>query len=373
MCVAVFPQSKIVNCSRTATRRKIMAKHFWAVISLSVIAFGTFASAQNELVISEYIEGSSNNKAIELCNPSSSDVNLSTESYVLQVYANGASTPFSTIALTGTVPAGGSFVLANPSAASGILTKADQTSGSVTFNGDDAVVLRKGGATGTVADSYGQVGVQTDFGTNKTYRKKSCGIRDVVTTDAFDRTVQYDEFAVDTFDGLKSCPSGCGQSSAAPTGLQSSIPTPAPTASPTSGAFLTIQPTRSPTSLPTIQPTASPTAPPTRLPNIQPTKSPTSLRPTARPTRVPTLRPPAEPTRAPTLQPTAEPTRVTTRQPTAKPNRLPSKGPTRAPTKRPTRAPTKRPTRAPSKRPTRAPTKRTTRAPTKRPTRAPAP
>ena len=210
-----------------------MAKHFWAVISLSVIAFGTFASAQNELVISEYIEGSSNNKAIELCNPSSSDVNLSTESYVLQVYANGASTPFSTIALTGTVPAGGSFVLANPSAASGILTKADQTSGSVTFNGDDAVVLRKGGATGTVADSYGQVGVQTDFGTNKTYRKKSCGIRDVVTTDAFDRTVQYDEFAVDTFDGLKSCPSGCGQSTLGPAGPQTSFPTQAPTASPT--------------------------------------------------------------------------------------------------------------------------------------------
>ena len=191
-----------------------------------------------DLVISEYIEGSSNNKAIELCNPSSSDVNLSTESYVLQVYANGASTPFSTIALTGTVPAGGSFVLANPSAASGILTKADQTSGSVTFNGDDAVVLRKGGATGTVADSYGQVGVRVDYGTDKTYRKKSCGIRDVVTTDAFDRTVQYDEFAVDTFDGLKSCPSCCGQSSAAPTGLQSSIPTPSPTASPTTGGVV---------------------------------------------------------------------------------------------------------------------------------------
>ncbi|KAI2503951.1 Cellulose binding domain [Fragilaria crotonensis] len=216
-------------------------------------------AAGSDLAISEYIEGTSNNKVIELCNPSSSTVDLLTDGYLLQIYFNGAITPLYTIALTGTVPAGGSFVIANNAAAAGILSNADQTSDSLAFNGNDAVVLRKGGADGTVVDSFGQVGVDADFGTDKTYRKKSCGIRDVVTTDVFDSTVQYDEFVVDTFDGLKSCPSGCGT-----------------------------QPTASPTAQPTASPTASPTAHPTRLPTKQPSRSPTT-----------------QPTRAPTAQPTS--------------------------------------------------------------------
>ena len=157
---------------------------------------------------------------------------------MLQVYSNNATSPTSSITLNGTVAAGGSFVIANSAAAAGILSNAYQTSGSVNFNGDDAVVLRKGGVTGTVVDSYGQVGARYDFGTDKTYRKKSCGMRDVVTTDAFNRTVQYDEFVVDTFDGLKSCPSGCSQSTSAPTGPQSPVPTQAPTASPTTGGVV---------------------------------------------------------------------------------------------------------------------------------------
>ena len=166
-----------------------MTNHFWAVIYLSAITLCTFASAANELVISEYIEGSSNNKAIELCNPLLTAVNFATDPYVLQVYSNGATSP-TTITLIGTVQGGGSFVIANPSAASGITSKADQTSGSISFNGDDAVVLRKGGASGTVVDSFGQVGVVANFGTDKTYRKKSCGLRDIVTTDTFDRPIR---------------------------------------------------------------------------------------------------------------------------------------------------------------------------------------
>ncbi|KAI2489370.1 Lamin Tail Domain [Fragilaria crotonensis] len=135
-----------------------MANHFRAVIYLVGIAFGTFASAANELVISEYIEGTSNNKAIELCNPSSSAVNLATDNYVLFISFNGG-TSTSTIPLSGTVPAGGSFVIANNQASTNILSKANQTSSSLSFNGDDAIVL-KVGAAGTVVDSYGQVGVR---------------------------------------------------------------------------------------------------------------------------------------------------------------------------------------------------------------------
>ncbi|KAI2490254.1 Cellulose binding domain [Fragilaria crotonensis] len=265
-----------------------MANHYRAVIYLVGIAFGTFASAANELVISEYIEGTSNNKAIELCNPSSSAVNLATDNYVLFISFNGG-TSTSTIPLSGTVPAGGSFVIANNQASTNILSKANQTSSSLSFNGDDAIVL-KVGAAGTVVDSFGQVGVRVDFGTDKTYRKKSCGIRDVVTTDAFNRTVQYDEFAVDTFDGLNSCPSGCGQ---------------------------TVSPIGQPTASPTIQPTASNTASPT-LPLSQPTASPTAT-PTSSPTGKPTVSPTASPTASSTAPQTTPPTGSPSASPTAPP------------------------------------------------------
>ena len=73
------------------------------------------------------------------------------------MYSNSATTAASSIALTESDQAGRSFVLAHPSAATGNLSKADQNSTSLIFNGDDAVILRKGSAIGTVADSYGQV------------------------------------------------------------------------------------------------------------------------------------------------------------------------------------------------------------------------
>jgi predicted extracellular nuclease len=96
------------------------------------------------LFISEYIEGSSYNKAIEIYNGTGTQVNLKTENYALEIYFNGSSSPGQTVFLEGTIAPGDVFVLANPSADPAILAQADQTSGGVSFNGDDAVVLRKG-------------------------------------------------------------------------------------------------------------------------------------------------------------------------------------------------------------------------------------
>ena len=47
-------------------------------------------------------------------------------------------------------------MLANPSASSEILAKANRTSGNLVFNGDDALVLYRGSE---IIDSFGQVGV----------------------------------------------------------------------------------------------------------------------------------------------------------------------------------------------------------------------
>ena len=72
-----------------------------------------------------------------------------------------------TINLTGTVADSDVFVLAQASANATILAQADQTNGAGWFNGDDAVVLRKGT---TVVDVIGQIGVDpgTEWGTGLT-------------------------------------------------------------------------------------------------------------------------------------------------------------------------------------------------------------
>jgi hypothetical protein len=71
------------------------------------------ASAQNtcnELFISEYVEGWSNNKALEIYNPTNSPINLS--GYFVSRYSNGATTATvaNSVQLSGTVPAKGVYV-----------------------------------------------------------------------------------------------------------------------------------------------------------------------------------------------------------------------------------------------------------------------
>lgn len=97
----------------------------------------------NDLMISEYIEGSSNNKYLEIFNGTGSAVDLS--SYSLELYANNALTANSTLALSGSLPHGSTKVIANSSA---VIFSGEKTISSVTqFNGDDAVVLKHGSDT----------------------------------------------------------------------------------------------------------------------------------------------------------------------------------------------------------------------------------
>ena len=170
--------------------------------------------ATTELFFSEYIEGSSNNKALEIFNGTGGAVNLGTAGYNVQMFFNGSATAGLTINLTGTVADGDVFVLAQASANATILAQADQTNGAGWFNGDDAVVLRKGTA---VIDSIGQTGFDpgTEWGAglistaDNTLRRK-CAIMtgDPDGSNAFDPSGEWDGFAVDTFGGLGSL--NCG-------------------------------------------------------------------------------------------------------------------------------------------------------------------
>lgn len=166
-----------------------------------------------DIYFSEYIEGSSNNKALELYN--SGDVAVSLTGYKVETYSNGAVTTGFTINLTGTIAAKGVFVVAPTNANAIILGKANQTAGSAWFNGDDAIVLKNNG--GVVIDSFGQIGFDpgTEWGSglastmdNTLRRKTGVTTGDTNTADAFDPSAQWDGFATDSFDDLGQYGSG---------------------------------------------------------------------------------------------------------------------------------------------------------------------
>ncbi len=119
-------------------------------------------SACSELFFSEYIEGSSSNKAFEIYNPTNQTIDLS--SYAVYLYKNGGSTPYDTLALTGMLAYDSVYVAASPSADSvGIRIKSDTLHSVCFFNGDDALALFNGN---TMVDVIGVIG--TDPGSSWT-------------------------------------------------------------------------------------------------------------------------------------------------------------------------------------------------------------
>jgi len=162
--------------------------------------------ASADLYFSEYVEGSSNNKALEIYNSSNTAVNLG--NYKVEMYFNGSNSAGLTIPLSGSIPAQGVFVLAHGSANATILATANQTNSAGWYNGDDAVVLKNGS---TIIDSIGQVGIDpgTEWGTgltstadNTLRRKTSITTGDINVGNAFDPSSEWEGYAQDTFDHL---------------------------------------------------------------------------------------------------------------------------------------------------------------------------
>ncbi|MEO0845162.1 MAG: lamin tail domain-containing protein [Cyanobacteria bacterium J06648_1] len=162
------------------------------------------------LFISEYIEGSGNNKAIELFNNSDSLIDLGANGYSLEFYFNGSDTAGTSIELTGTVDSNGVFVVADNDADAAILAQTDLTSNSSFFNGDDAIALLE---NGVVIDSIGQIGFDpgSEWGSgdvstqNNTLRRNSdITVGDSNPDDTFDPSLEWSGFPQDTFDDLGS-------------------------------------------------------------------------------------------------------------------------------------------------------------------------
>lgn len=185
----------------TKTIREWTIKRHNLAIALSALLASGAANA--DIIISEYIEGSSNNKAVEFFNAGSTEVDLST--YVLEIYSNGDTEAGNTVPLEGTLPPNGLFVVAHPQASDAIQAIADKT-GNLYYNGNDALVLKNGETT---VDSMGQVGVDEDWASEgvamaeQTLRRKdSITAGDTDPSDVYEPHVEFDSYERDDISNL---------------------------------------------------------------------------------------------------------------------------------------------------------------------------
>ncbi len=194
-------------------------------------------SAPTDLFISEYIEGSGSNKAIEIYNGTGSPVDMGAGSYALELYSNGSATVSQSVSLTATIANGDVYVVYNGSANAAIIAEGDLVSNTViNFNGDDAVALRK---AGSIIDVLGQIGFDpgTEWGTGSVttlnhtlVRKSTVCAGDTNGANAFDPVGEWDGFPQDTFTFIGAHTASCLES-------------PTPTATATATATATPVPT----------------------------------------------------------------------------------------------------------------------------------
>jgi hypothetical protein len=133
------------------------------------------------LIISEYIEGSSNNKALEVYNCGTT--NLTPSDYGICLFSNNNTTCNSSDMLTGSSLATGQvYTLCNSQAASGISNNCDQNSGTTNFNGNDRLIIFEdtdgddsySANTDTLVDAFGDPNTPVSSGfpwSDTTYRR----------------------------------------------------------------------------------------------------------------------------------------------------------------------------------------------------------
>jgi hypothetical protein len=204
---------------------------------LSVLTLASYISVNaqcNELFISEYVEGSGNDKAIEIYNPTATAVNLS--AYKLVRYSNGSSTASDFLQLSGSIAAHDVFVIVNgqtsggstsPAVSPALQNLADQLDHAYPaptyMNGNDAMTLEK---NGVIVDIFGKIGEDPGVAWTDVFpytsgsgawitkdhtlrRKPSVNQGITVNPTAFDVLAQWDSLSENTWDGLGTHSSVC--------------------------------------------------------------------------------------------------------------------------------------------------------------------
>ena len=133
---------------------------------LTLSSFSLIAQDCSELFFSEYIEGSSNNKAVEIYNPTDAPIDLS--SYSIERYSNGSDAVSDEMNLSGTINAGETWIVTNSDTNStnefgyimvDLYNMADQWApvypSPLYMNGNYAMTLSK---NGSIIDIIGKIG-----------------------------------------------------------------------------------------------------------------------------------------------------------------------------------------------------------------------
>ena len=169
--------------------------------TISVTTDSSGTGTATDLLFSEYIEGSGNNKALEIANNTGSSVTLS--AYTIKKQTNGAGSWSTGLALTGTLATGSKFVIVNSSMSSACFSTSSAnistTATELTFNGNDAVGLFKNGVLIDIIGTFN--GGTANFAADITLRRKS-----TVTSPSstFNLSAQWDSFSQDTCNNLGS-------------------------------------------------------------------------------------------------------------------------------------------------------------------------
>lgn len=165
------------------------------------VATTASGSTATDLLFSEYIEGSSNNKALEISNATGAAINLSI--YSIKKQTNGAGAWSTGLSLTGTLNNGSKFTVVNslmasscyPISSANISTSATE----MAFNGNDAVGLFKNGVLIDIIGTFN--GGTANFAADQTLRRKAT-VTSPTTT--FNKTTQWDSYTSDTCNNLGS-------------------------------------------------------------------------------------------------------------------------------------------------------------------------
>ncbi|MDR6760183.1 endonuclease I [Flavobacterium sp. 2755] len=169
--------------------------------TISVTTNSSGTGTATDLLFSEYIEGSGNNKALEIANNTGSSVSLS--AYTIKKQTNGAGSWSTGLALSGTLTTGSKFVIVNSSISSSCFSPSSAnistTATELTFNGNDAVGLFKNGVLIDIIGTFN--GGTANFAIDVTLRRKST-VTSPSTT--FNLSSQWDSYTQDTCNNLAS-------------------------------------------------------------------------------------------------------------------------------------------------------------------------